>query len=59
MPPRIGGVAGGWAFELDLGETTIDTIDPDGVALAAIQGLHTLVQEKDEEIASNEARISL
>ena len=28
------------AFGLGLGDKTIDTIDPDGVALAAIQGLH-------------------
>jgi hypothetical protein len=45
------------AFGLGLGETTIDTIDPDGVALAAIQGLHALVEEKDAEIASNQVRI--
>ncbi len=42
-------------FGLGLGDKTIDTIDPDGVALAAIQGLNeTLVEkltEKDEEIA--------
>ena len=37
------------AFGLGLGENSIDTIDPDGVALAAIQGLHALVQEKDAE----------
>jgi hypothetical protein len=46
------------AFGLGLGETTIDTIDPDGVALAAIQGLHALVEEKDAEIASNMAQIT-
>ena len=45
------------AFGLGLGETTIDTIDPDGVALAAIQGLHTLVQEKDAEIADLRVRL--
>jgi hypothetical protein len=45
------------AFELGLGETTIDTIDPDGVALAAIQGLHALAQEKDERIDELEARL--
>ena len=28
----------------------VDTIDPDGVALAAIHGLHALVQERDAEI---------
>ncbi len=36
------------AFGLGLGDKTIDTIDPDGVALAAIQGLK---QEKDAELA--------
>ena len=45
------------AFELGLGETTIDTIDPDGVALAAIQGLHALAQEKDAKIGELEARL--
>ena len=38
------------AFGLDVSDKLIDTIDPDGVALAAIQGLHALVQEKDAEI---------
>ena len=33
-----------------MSDKLIDTIDPDGVALAAIQGLHALVQEKDAEI---------
>ena len=33
------------AFGLGLGETTLDTIDPDGVALAAIQGLHAQVAD--------------
>jgi len=31
------------AFGLGLGDKTIDTIDPSGVALAAIQGLKELV----------------
>ena len=38
------------AFGLGLGDKTIDTIDPNGVALAAIQGLHELAREKDAEI---------
>ena len=38
------------AFGLGLGERAIDTVDPDGVAMAAIQALHELVQEKDSEI---------
>ncbi len=33
-----------------MSDKLIDTIDPDGVALAAIQGLHALVREKDAEI---------
>ncbi len=33
-------------------DVTITTVDADGVALAAIQGLYTLVQEKDSEIAA-------
>ena len=45
------------AFALGVGDKLIDTIDPDGVALAAIQGLHTLVREKDAEIAENRAEI--
>jgi hypothetical protein len=39
------------AFGLGTEATRISTIDTDGVALAAIQGLHELVQEKDCEIA--------
>ena len=36
-----------------LGETPkgISTVDADGVALAAIQALHQLMQQKDREIA--------
>jgi hypothetical protein len=40
------------AFGLGHDDTTISTIDLDGVALAAIQGLYGLVQEKDAEIAA-------
>ncbi|MDP2896139.1 MAG: tail fiber domain-containing protein [bacterium] len=40
------------AFGLGDDERYISTIDPDGVALAAIQGLHEIVQEKDEEIST-------
>ena len=47
------------AFGLGVSDKLIDTIDPDGVALAAIQGLK---QEKDAEIqvlrADHEAQIS-
>ncbi len=38
------------AFGLGHNDTTIHTVDADGVALAAIQGLHRLVQEKDAKI---------
>ena len=34
----------------------INTVDADGVALAAIQGLHEMVREKSERIAALEAR---
>ncbi len=43
------------AFGLGVSDKLIDTIDPDGVALAAIQGLHAELEErlaeKDAEIA--------
>ena len=35
----------------------ITTIDADGVALAAIQGLHQLIKDKDAEIAALKSRI--
>jgi hypothetical protein len=38
------------AFEVGHDERYITTIDADGVALAAIQGLHEIVQEKNCEI---------
>ena len=38
-------------FGLGLGERSIDTIDPDGVALAAIQGLYELVEETQADNA--------
>ncbi len=38
------------AFGLGLGPRTIDTVDADGVALAAIQGLALLLEERDEQI---------
>ena len=46
------------AFALGLGEKTIDTVDPDGVALAAIQGLNALVREQHDQIAALEARVA-
>ena len=44
------------AFGVGEKETMITTIDADGIALAAIQGLLELVQEKDCEIADLESR---
>ena len=53
------------AFNLGDDDTRISTIDLDGVALAAIKGLHQMAQEKDgliaklqEQNAALEARIS-
>jgi hypothetical protein len=45
------------AFQLGDGRT-ITTIDADGVAFAAIQGLYTTVQEKDARIEQLEERIA-
>ena len=39
------------AFGLGEDDKHINTLDPDGVALAAIQGLYELVKEKEAEIA--------
>ena len=50
------------AFGLGISDKLIDTIDPDGVALAAIQGLNkNLVDEVDSlrvEIASMQSELS-
>ena len=46
------------AFELGTDDRTIATVDENGVALAAIQGLHQLAQEKDARIAELERRIA-
>jgi hypothetical protein len=40
------------AFGLGDSDKSINVFDASGVALAAIQGLHTLVKEKDNEIAA-------
>lgn len=45
------------AFGLGESERRISTIDLDGVALAAIQGLHSLVEEQARVVASQEAII--
>jgi len=44
------------AFGLGQDDKTISTIDLDGVALASIQGLYHIVQEKDAEIATLKAK---
>ncbi len=44
------------AFGVGEKETMITTIDADGVALAAIQGLHEIVKEKDAEIDAVRAK---
>ncbi len=46
------------AFGLGENDTTISTVDPDGVALAAIQGLYQMVQERDATIAALQARMA-
>jgi len=46
------------AFGLGEDERHISTIDTDGVALAAIQGLHQLVREKDAQLAKQQQQIS-
>ncbi len=42
------------AFGVGEDDTHISTVDADGVALAAIQGLYHLVQQKDDQIAQLE-----
>jgi trimeric autotransporter adhesin len=45
------------AFGLGGGETTITTVDADGVALAAIQGLNQKLEQKETEIAELKQRL--
>jgi hypothetical protein len=45
------------AFGVGEDDTHISTLDADGVALAAIQGLYQLVQEQEARIADLEARL--
>ena len=47
------------AFHLGDTDTMISTTDAQGVALAAIQGLNQLVEEKDAEIKKQSSRIKL
>lgn len=46
------------AFSLGADDRHISTVDPDGVALAAIQGLYELVKEKDKQITTLEERVT-
>jgi hypothetical protein len=46
------------SFGLGESDTRITTVDADGVALAAIQGLYQVVQEQDAKIADLEARLA-
>jgi hypothetical protein len=46
------------AFGLGEDDRHIGTIDADGVALAALQGLYQLLEEKDERLAHQERQIS-
>lgn len=45
------------AFNLGTDDKHIATVDEGGVALAAIQGLHSIVKEKDAEIADLKKRL--
>ena len=45
------------AFKVGMDDKSIATVDADGVALAAIQGLNQLVQEKDARIARLEREL--
>ena len=57
---HIGPMAQDFAAAFRVGEDDrhITTVDADGVALAAIQGLHQVVQEKDARIAELEQRLA-
>jgi hypothetical protein len=56
---HMGPMAQDFRAAFGLGETPkgISTVDADGVALAAIQGLHQLVEEKDARIATLERAV--
>jgi hypothetical protein len=46
------------AFGVGEDDKHISTVDADGVALAAIQGLYALLQERDAQVADLEARLT-
>jgi hypothetical protein len=45
-------------FRVGEDDKHITTIDPDGVALAAIQGLHEEIEDRDAKIAAQQQQIS-
>ncbi len=45
------------AFRLGDSDKTINTVDAQGVALAAIQGLYQMMQEKDKKIEEQNSKI--
>ena len=45
------------AFGLGADDKTIGTLDADGVALAAIQGLHDIVREREAQLADMATRL--
>jgi hypothetical protein len=47
------------AFTLGDSDKSIGVVDADGISMAAIQGLHQIVKEKDAEIAELKARLSI
>jgi hypothetical protein len=57
---HMGAMAQGFYAEFGLGETPkgISTVDADGVAFAAIQGLHQMMKQKDARLHMQETRIA-
>jgi hypothetical protein len=47
------------AFSLGEDERHISTIDADGVALAAIQGLHQMVKEQEDQMIAQQRKIAI
>lgn len=56
---HIGPMAQDFYATFNVGDdnTHISSIDPDGVALAAIQGLYEIAQDKDHQISEQQAKI--
>ena len=46
------------AFGVGGDDTSISTVDADGVSLAAIQGLYQMIQEKDQRISQLENEVT-